>query len=111
MQAHQHRVIAIDGPAASGKSSVAHELARRLGFVYVNSGAMYRALTWHIISHGIDTGDGERIAQLVETSWLAGELKHGELRLLIDDVDLTKHLRVDRVNNEVSRVSTVPEVR
>jgi cytidylate kinase len=111
MQAHQHRVIAIDGPAASGKSSVAHDLARRFGFVYVNSGAMYRALTWHVLSHGIDAGDGERIAQLVETSWLAGELKHGELRLLIDDVDLTKHLRVDRVNNEVPRVSTVPEVR
>lgn len=111
MPPNPHRVIAIDGPAASGKSSVAHELARHLGFVYVNSGAMYRAITWHVLNHGIDPDDGERIAQLVETSWFAGELKNDELRLLIDDVDLTKHLREDKVNNAVSRVSTVPEVR
>jgi len=111
MQTNQHRVIAIDGPAASGKSSVAHEVARHFGFVYVNSGAMYRAITWHVLSHGIDPADSDRIAQLVETSWFGGDLKNGELRLLIDDVDLTKHLREDRVNNEVSRVSTVPEVR
>ena len=107
----RHRVIAIDGPAASGKSSVAHELARRLGFVYVNSGAMYRAITWHVLDRGIAPDDSARIAQLIETSWIDGELKHGESRILIDDVDPTKHLREDRVNNAVSQVSTVPEVR
>jgi cytidylate kinase len=106
-----HRLIAIDGPAASGKSSVAHGLAQRLGFIYVNSGAMYRALTWHTLNHAIDPDDTARIAQLVETSWVEGELKNGELRVLIDDVDPTKHLREDRVNKAVSRVSTVPEVR
>lgn len=106
-----HQVIAIDGPAASGKSSVAHELAQRLGFVYVNSGAMYRAITWHTLNHAIDPDDSARIAQLVETSWVDGELKNGELRILIDDVDPAKHLREDRVNEAVSRVSTVPEVR
>jgi cytidylate kinase len=112
MQAQaRHRVVAIDGPAASGKSSVAQQLARRLGFVYVNSGAMYRAVTWHVINHGVDPADSDRIAQLVETSWLGVEFKNGELRLMIEDVDLTKHLREDRVNTEVSRVSTVPEVR
>ena len=52
-----HRVIAIDGPAASGKSSVARELARRLGFAYVNSGAMYRAATWHVLEHGVAPDD------------------------------------------------------
>jgi len=106
-----HRVIAIDGPAASGKSSVAHELAQRLGFVYVNSGAMYRAVTWHTLNHAINPDDTARIAQLVETSWIEGELKNAELRILIDDVDPTKHLREDRVNKAVSRVSAVPEVR
>ncbi len=50
MRKHFHRVIAIDGPAASGKSSVARELAGRLGFVYVNSGAIYRAITWQTAS-------------------------------------------------------------
>ena len=112
MQAQdRHRVIAIDGPAASGKSSVARQLARRLGFAYVNSGAMYRAITWKVLNAGIDPADKARIAQLIASLSLGGVLKDHELHLLIDNVDLTKHLHEDRVNSEVSRVSTVPEVR
>ncbi|HWY50336.1 MAG TPA: (d)CMP kinase [Chthoniobacterales bacterium] len=112
MQAQdRHRVIAIDGPAASGKSSVARQLARRLGFVYVNSGAMYRAVTWSVLKAGIDPSDERRIAELIATLSVGGVLKDRELHLLIDNVDLTEHLHEDRVNSEVSRVSTVPEVR
>lgn len=107
----QHRVIAIDGPAASGKSSVARELARRLGFVYVNSGAMYRAVTWSVLQHGGDPADKIKIAQFVTSLKFGGQLKNGEFRLRIDDVDLTPHLHEDRVNKDVSLVSTVPEVR
>ena len=54
---NSHRVVAIDGPAASGKSSVALELAKQLGFAYVNSGAMYRAITWHVLDRGADPLD------------------------------------------------------
>jgi cytidylate kinase len=112
MQAQdRHRVIAIDGPAASGKSTVARQLARRLGFVYVNSGAMYRAVTWSVLNSGIDPSDRPRIAELIATLSLGGVLRDRELRLLIGNVDLTGHLHEDRVNSEVSRVSTVPEVR
>jgi len=112
MQAQdRHRVIAIDGPAASGKSSVARQLARRLGFAYVNSGAMYRAITWSVLNAGIDPADKQRIAELISALSLGGVLTDSELHLLIDDVDLTEHLHEDRVNSEVSRVSTVPEVR
>jgi len=107
----RHRVIAIDGPAASGKSSVARQLARRLDFVYVNSGAMYRAVTWSLLNAGIDPADKHRIEELIGNLSLGGALKDRELYLLIDDVDLTEHLHEDRVNSEVSRVSTVPEVR
>src|ERR1700693_4437892 len=107
----RHRVVAIDGPAASGKSSVARELARRLGFAYVNSGAMYRAITWTVLNAGIDPFNKDRIAQLIADLSLGGVLKNHELHLLVDNVDLTKHLHEDRVNSEVSRVSTVPEVR
>jgi len=107
----RHHVIAIDGPAASGKSSVARQLARRLNFVYVNSGAMYRAVTWSVLNAGIDPGDEDRIAELIGNLSLGAVLKDRELRLLIDNVDLTEHLHEDRVNSEVSRVSTVPEVR
>ena len=112
MQAQdRHRVIAIDGPAASGKSSVARQLARRLGFVYVNSGAMYRAVTWSVLNSGIDPSDRPRIAELIATLSLSGVLRDRELHLLIDNVDLAGHLHEDGVNSEVSRVSTVPEVR
>jgi cytidylate kinase len=111
MSSAPRRVIAIDGPAASGKSSVARELARRLGFVYVNSGAMYRAITWHVLENAIDPGDNNRIARLVGVAPINCVLKDNRSRIFIGDVDPGIHLREDRVNNEVSRVSTVPEVR
>lgn len=106
-----HRVVAIDGPAASGKSSVARELARRLGFVYVNSGAMYRAVTWHVLQHGISPGDGASIARLVEKSHIDCTLDHEGSRISIDGVDPSAHLRDRDVNESVSPVSSVPRVR
>ena len=106
-----HRVVAIDGPAASGKSSVARRLARRLGFAYVNSGAIYRALTWHILQNGIDTRDASRVIQAVESAQIACHLQNNESRILIDDVDPTDYLRNDRVNESVSHVSSVARVR
>ena len=112
MQAQdRHHVIAIDGPAASGKSSVARQLAKRLGFVYVNSGAMYRAVTWTVLNRAIEPGDKAAIAKFIGGATLGETLIDGEFHLLIDDVDLTEHLHEERVNAEVSRVSTVPEVR
>jgi cytidylate kinase len=111
MRTDFHRVIAIDGPAASGKSSVARALARRLGFIYVNSGAIYRAITWHVLERGIDPDDGARVAQTVESARIHCGLENNESRILIDDVDPTDHLREDRVNDAVSRVSSVPRVR
>jgi cytidylate kinase len=106
-----HRVVAIDGPAASGKSSVARELAQRIGFDYVNSGAMYRAVTWHVLQHAISPGDGDAIARLLETSRIDCDLDDDGSRILIDGFDPAEHLRDDRVNDEVSLVSSVPRVR
>ncbi|MEY2557391.1 MAG: CMP/dCMP kinase [Verrucomicrobiota bacterium] len=106
-----HQVVAIDGPAASGKSSVARELARQIGFDYVNSGAMYRAVTWHVLQRGISPGAGAAIALLLETSRIDCDLDKDGSRILIDGVDPAEHLRDDRVNDEVSLVSSVPRVR
>src|SRR5436853_7461504 len=106
MREHFHRVIAIDGPAASGKSSVARELARRLGFALVNSGAIYRAITWHILQNGINPGDTVRVTQAVESARIACHLENNESRVFIDNVNPTNYLREDRVNEGVSRVST-----
>src|SRR6266403_6374184 len=105
------RVIAIDGPAASGKSSVARELARRLRFVYVNSGAIYRAITWHILEKGIPAEDLDGVAQALESAAVTSCLSDGESWVLIDNVDPTDHLRDDRVNESVARVSRLPVVR
>lgn len=111
MGSEYHPVIAIDGPAASGKSSVARELARRLNFVYVNSGAMYRAVTWYVLEHGVHPNDSERIIPLVQAAPLRCELVNNRSRIFIGEVDPGPYLREDRVNDNVSQVSTVPEVR
>ncbi|HEY2615036.1 MAG TPA: (d)CMP kinase, partial [Chthoniobacterales bacterium] len=106
-----HRVVAIDGPAASGKSSVARELARQIGFRYVNSGAMYRAVTWHVLERAIPPEDGSAIAHLLETSRIDCEMNRDGSRILIDGRDPAAHLRDDRVNADVSLVSSVARVR
>ena len=110
-QQSSHRVVAIDGPAASGKSSVAREVARRLGFAYVNSGAIYRAITWHILQKGIDVAESDRVAQAVESAEITCCLRDNESRIFIDNVDPSDYLRDDRVNENVSRVSSIPRVR
>ena len=106
-----HRIIAIDGPAASGKSSVARELAWRLGYVYVNSGAMYRAFTWHVLERGLASDDAPGIGELAAQTRLFCELRGHDSVMLIEGIDPEPFLRDDRVNDNVSRVSSVPRVR
>jgi CMP/dCMP kinase len=106
-----HRVVAIDGPAASGKSSVARALAKRIGFDYVNSGAMYRAATWHILEKGVPPGDGEAIGRLMEATVIDCSRDGDSSRILLDGIDPTPHLCDDQVTAEVSLVSSVPRLR
>ena len=106
-----HRVVAIDGPAASGKSSVARALAKQIGFDYVNSGAMYRAMTWHILHHGIPPGDAAAIIRLVENTRIDCTLDRDGSHILIDGSDPSAHLCEDQVNDNVSLVSSVPRLR
>ena len=105
------RIIAIDGPAASGKSSVARDLARRLGFIYVNSGAMYRAITWHVLQSGLRPDDRAGIEELVRRAHLETGLCDHESCMSIDGSDPAPHLRDERVNQGVSLVSSIPLVR
>jgi cytidylate kinase len=106
-----HRVVAIDGPAASGKSSVARALARQIGFNYVNSGAMYRAITWHVLNSGLRPDDAAAIIQLLEKTRIDCTLDRDGSHILIDGVDPTPHLCEDRVNENVSLVSSIPRLR
>jgi cytidylate kinase len=105
------RVVAIDGPAASGKSSVARSLAKQIGFDYVNSGAMYRAVTWHVLNNGVSPGDAPAIIHLLENTRIDCTLDGHVSRILINGIDPTPHLCDDRVNEEVSLVSSVPRLR
>jgi len=104
-------VIAIDGPAASGKSSVARLLARKLGYVYVNTGAMYRAVTWWAVSKEVPVNDAVRVQQLLHFTHLECGLAHGESTLRLDGIDPTPHLVEEAVNSNVSAISSIPEVR
>lgn len=104
-------MIAIDGPAASGKSTVARKLAKRLGFSYVNSGALYRGIAWLAIEHGIRPDDASAICGQLHNSVFKFDLQGKELVFLIDGISPDSHLRDERVNRTVSAISAIADVR
>ena len=107
----QHHAIAIDGPAASGKSTVARKLAAELGLVMVNSGAMYRAVTWEVVRRGIDPADPVAVAAMLDGITIECGVRDGRSTITIDGRDADEELRSDAVNAAVSQVAAVPEVR
>lgn len=104
-------VVAIDGPAASGKSTVARLVARRLGFGYVNSGAMYRAITWHLVQSGVDLLSSDAVAEALRVARIECGLANGVSEITIDGVNPEQHLQSGIVNANVSHVSGLPSVR
>jgi CMP/dCMP kinase len=104
-------VVAIDGPAASGKSSVARLLAQRLEFTYVNSGALYRAITWRANRLQIPVDDRDSMMTRLRQCTFEFGFKKKESFLLIDGVDPTQHLQEEMVNRTVSVISMIPEIR
>lgn len=103
--------IAIDGPAASGKSTLARELAKRLGLVMVNSGAMYRALTWKALQEKIDPTNSEAVIAMLRRIHIHCGEKGMTSTCTIDGVDPGEALRSELVNANVSAISAIPEVR
>jgi cytidylate kinase len=104
-------IVAIDGPAASGKSTVARSLARRLGFAYVSSGTLYRAVAWLACEHKIPLNNPSAIYSRVLSSVFELKLQNKELLVRIDGINPAPHLRNEAVNRTVSYVSAIPEVR
>lgn len=104
-------VIAIDGPAASGKSTVARALAGRLGYRFLNSGDLYRAITWGCLRRGIDCGDPDAVAAAAGEARIEVGCDGTDYFPLIDGTNPRPHLRDDEVNASVSPVSAVPTVR
>lgn len=106
-----HVAIAIDGPAASGKSTLARQLAARLGVTMVNSGEMYRAITWKILGLGIDPADAVAVARALESMQLECGVEERVSTIAIDGVRPTAALRSEPVNRAVSLVAAIPAVR
>lgn len=105
-------IVAIDGPAGSGKSTVARELARRHGFVYLDTGAMYRAVAWRALELGVDVNDEAGLALIAQTDRVEfGRDDAGEQTVSIAGIDVTSQIRTQRVDNAVSSVARVPDVR
>ncbi len=106
-----HPVIAVDGTAASGKSTFSRKLAERLGYVYVNTGAMYRGVTWYLQQRGIPLNDAERVAREVEQAGVETRLVKGELAFFVAGLDPLPHGREAQINEGVSLVAQVAPVR
>lgn len=100
-------VIAIDGPAGAGKSTTARRLAERLRYAYVDTGAMYRVLTWIALDGEVDLDDGHALRAAGESRDWTTATEQAE----VDGVDVTDALREPRIDREVSRVAAHPEVR
>ncbi|MCX7598071.1 MAG: (d)CMP kinase [Armatimonadetes bacterium] len=106
--------IAIDGPAGAGKSTLARELARELGYIYVDTGAMYRAVAYKALQAGLDVqeeADRKRIAEIAAQMEFQFEWQDDQFRLLVDGEDVTEAVRSPEVERLSSPVSAIPEVR
>jgi len=104
--------IAIDGPAGAGKSSVAREVARRLGLKYLDTGAMYRSITYKALQEGIDFSNGALLAEIARRCNI--EICYDEAagnRIFVDGKDITAEIRSPEINKHVSVVSKSPELR
>ncbi|MEA1964714.1 MAG: (d)CMP kinase, partial [Candidatus Aerophobetes bacterium] len=105
-------IIAIDGPAASGKSTTAHLLAKRLGYSYIDTGAMYRALTWKALKNKVDLKNEETLCLLAkETQILLRPQFDGKTRVYVDGEEASSLIRSPKVNEFVSLVSGAKRVR
>ncbi len=104
-------IIAIDGPAGVGKSTVAKLLAARLGFRYLDTGALYRAIAWKVLQSKVPPADHEQVAKLLQATTMQVRFQDGAMQVLVDDRDITNALRTPEVTNLASITSAIPAVR
>jgi cytidylate kinase len=104
-------VVAVDGPAGSGKSSVSRAAASRLGFDFLDTGAAYRALTWLALERGVDVEDRDAVIALVDDLEYATLATPGGTIVTVGETDVTAAIREPRITAAVSDVARIPEVR
>ena len=103
--------IAIDGPAGAGKSTIAKLVAKKRGFIYVDTGAMYRAMALYLLRTGVDTSDRAAIAKACQNADISIAYQKGEQVVLLNGENVNAYLRTEEVGNMASVSSAVPEVR
>ncbi len=104
-------IIAIDGPAAAGKSTVAKRVAEKLGYIYIDTGAMYRAVAWKALKEKIPITDHARVTALANRIDIRFEKANGEQRILVDGEDVTEAIRTPESSRLSSAVSAIKGVR
>lgn len=105
------RVIAIDGPAASGKSTVARRVARALGRIYVDSGALYRGVTWKVLKAGVEPTDADAVLGAMRAADVRFSVRDGAVVFAVDGEEPGEALRSADINRHVSPVAANPDVR
>ena len=103
--------IAIDGPAGAGKSTIARRVAKELSFIYVDTGAMYRAMALYLLRREVNRDDTEQIGNICQDAEISIEYQNGEQIVLLNDENVNSYLRTEEVGNMASVSSAVPRVR
>ena len=103
--------IAIDGPAGAGKSTIAKQVAKEKGFIYVDTGAMYRGLAVHFLQNGIDPQDTKEIEEACRNAEVTIGYEDGNQQIYLNGENITSRLRQEEVGNMASKSSAVPKVR
>ncbi len=106
-----HYAIAIDGPAGAGKSTIARRVAKELELIYVDTGALYRALGYHMTTRGIDPADEPAVIAALDGVSVALDHVGGEQHVFVNNEDVNAYIRTPAISMAASRVSAIPEVR
>lgn len=104
----KHVVVAIDGPAAAGKSTVAKIVAKKLGYTYIDTGAMYRAFTWYTMHKGVDPQNEQESIKLIPE---VNIVLYPDGRVFCNEFDVTKEIRTTRVSGNVSYIASYKDIR
>lgn len=104
-------IITIDGPIATGKSTIAKNLAHEIGFIYFDTGAMYRCLTYGILKNGINVDDPESLNAFLKNFNFEIKVKHSDRFYFVDNEDVSLKIRGAEVTSMVSKISAIPDVR
>ncbi len=108
---NKKNVIAIDGPAGSGKSTVAKQVARNINWDYIDTGAMYRCLCLKALRRGVDIDSPDELVKILENTEMRMTFEDGQLRVYMDGEDVSEDIRDNRVSKKVSRVAALGPVR